>query len=716
MNPASHDPAKDRQLEEILHAYLQAVDAGQAPDRDALLRQHLDCATELTQAYSTQITLDPSGKIILAGDAVTTSNSNLPYEVSAIVRFNPDGTLDTSFNGSGTLTLAANGGNGFYTSIAILSYGKILVAADSNTPDGNPVLVVTGLNSDGSLDTSFGSNGSTSVPDDTSVHAFQTSIAQQTDQSFLVESSGGLFQFNSDGSVGSTFGTNGLVDQGGETGISPAGLAVLGNGEVLVGGTIDSLSNTSTFGLSEFQSNGALDPAFGTNNDGVVDSPAYLTYAASASGLAVESDGSILVDGAINSTAYPSYLLDSISNGQHRLQSPDPTFGPFEFATSNVTLQDNGQIVVVGGFSQPQRNFEGVIRINPNGTPDYAFNTNSAISFQSVFPLSYEVMECMSAAIQPNGDIIVAGVSGTPGQEIALVRLNPDGTLDRTFGTDGLVQSSVGRTSLDVSVVIQTDGDIVVSGALGSTPVVLRYNPDGSLDSSFATGGIVQLPYDGSLDSGGSHLVLQSNGLIVLADPGAIFRLNSGNGSLDSTFGQGGVVYPALDQVNDAILGDDGRIILAGSVFNSTTGSDEFGLERLNSTDGSPDASFGTAGVVTADVGTTYARFSTIALQNGQIIASGITSNGPGNSQIVLARYQEYNPATTLVVSTASTTISGQAQDITVTAEDAFGNVVATLAVRSSSPAATQLQLSPITHVLCRRRRFAHLYSRCYLD
>ena len=54
MNAASHDSARDRQLEEILHAYLQAVDAGQSPDRDALLRQHPEFASELAAFFSNQ--------------------------------------------------------------------------------------------------------------------------------------------------------------------------------------------------------------------------------------------------------------------------------------------------------------------------------------------------------------------------------------------------------------------------------------------------------------------------------------------------------------------------------------------------------------------------------------------------------------------------------------------------------------------------------------
>src|SRR5213078_3530124 len=164
-----------------------------------------------------------------------------------------------------------------------------------------------------------------------------------------------------------------------------------------------------------------------------------------------------------------------------------------------------------------------------------------------------------AVAIQADGKLIVVGTTyqdnDFSSEDFAVARYNPDGTLDKTFGAGGKVQTDFpGLAAVASSVVIQPDGKIVVAG--GAFPLftflgdfkVVRYNPNGSLDTSFGDGGIVTTTFpEGSY---AFALALQSDGKII-----AVGSANSpvnyydfaaarylANGTLDSTFGTGGKV------------------------------------------------------------------------------------------------------------------------------------------------------------------------------
>ena len=93
-----------------------------------------------------------------------------------------------------------------------------------------------------------------------------------------------------------------------------------------------------------------------------------------------------------------------------------------------------------------------------------------------------------AVAVQPDGKIVVAGLAATVAGQItdfALVRYNPDGTLDQSFGNHGIVTTDIGGDDVAVALAIQADGKIVAAGTAGEHIALARYMPDGSLDPTF---------------------------------------------------------------------------------------------------------------------------------------------------------------------------------------------------------------------------------------
>src|SRR5438046_618184 len=128
--------------------------------------------------------------------------------------------------------------------------------------------------------------------------------------------------------------------------------------------------------------------------------------------------------------------------------------------------------------------------------------------------------ETPALALQPDGRIVVAGSSVLVfGFNFALARYNPDGTLDLSFGQGGRVLTSFGRSERARSLALQPDGRIVVAGSSGFDFALARYNPDGSLDSSFGVGGKVTTDFSGTgrFEEEAHAVALQPDGKIVVA-------------------------------------------------------------------------------------------------------------------------------------------------------------------------------------------------------
>ena len=333
----------------------------------------------------------------------------------------------------------------------------------------------------------------------------------------------------------------------------------------------------------------------------------------------------------------------------------DTTFGQNGIVTiadesfaHSVAIQSDGKIVAAVISYGTNRSDFAVVRYNSDGVLDNTFGTKGIVITSVGTANDY----ANSIAIQSDGKIIAAGSSyNGSDNDFAVVRYNSNGSLDNTFGTNGIVITSVGDSSdYATSIAIQSDGKIIAAGSSynGSDNdfAVVRYNSNGSLDNTFGTNGIVTTSIGDSSDYAQS-IAIQSDGNIVAAgnswngsDYGfALIRYNS-NGSLDNTFGTNGIVITSVgdssDYANSIAIQSDGKIITAGYSYNDS--DYDFALARYNS-NGSLDNTFGTNGVVTTDVGAAEYYANSIAIQSdGKIIAAGNSFNG-SNFDIALVRY-----------------------------------------------------------------------------
>ncbi len=224
------------------------------------------------------------------------------------------------------------------------------------------------------------------------------------------------------------------------------------------------------------------------------------------------------------------------------------------------------------------------------------------------------------------------------------------GDLDPAFGSNGIVTTPVGpKTDKAVSVALQSDGKIVVAGysfnGASDDFAVARYNMNGTLDGSFGTGGIVTTSFGAGNDH--AHAVaIDASGNIVVGGytfngtntDFALARYNT-NGTLDSTFGGNGKVSTAVgtgnDEINGLAIDASGNIVVGGQTAVGTF--NEFVVARYTST-GGLDGSFGSGGEVLTDIGAGSDAANSVAIQpDGMILAGGRSNNG--DRDFAIARY-----------------------------------------------------------------------------
>jgi uncharacterized delta-60 repeat protein len=351
----------------------------------------------------------------------------------------------------------------------------------------------------------------------------------------------------------------------------------------------------------------------------------------------------------------------------------DPAFGVggvvmTDFNTSTdianaVALQPDGKLVVAGN-TYTDNDFTNqdfaIARYNVDGSLDASFGTNGRVTTD--FP---NLVAAISAVVvQPDGKIVVAGGAYplfTFTGDFKVARYNPDGSLDTSFGAGGIVTTIFpGDGSFAFALALQSDGKIIAAGTdffdfnpgdMSDTDFALaRYNSDGSLDTSFGNGGIVTTDFLGHEDDVYSVLI-QPDGKIV-----AVGSANSpidfydfaaarylANGTLDTTFGTGGKTRVDfgnndLDIANDAALQPDGKIVAAGTTVFDFGVQEPFALTRFNS-NGTVDTSFGNGGFVLIDFGSFLQSANAVLVQpDGKIIAVGYPNTELDDSDFLLAR------------------------------------------------------------------------------
>jgi uncharacterized delta-60 repeat protein len=352
-------------------------------------------------------------------------------------------------------------------------------------------------------------------------------------------------------------------------------------------------------------------------------------------------------------------LLFVVGSAEAAGGSLDPSFGSDGVATtwlngnsaSALVIQPDGKLVVVGTWTPTGSALPSSIalaRYSPTGVPDPGFGNNGVVTtaLGGLAPGTSAGAE--AAVLQPDGKIVAAGwgpgaAPKTSNSQFTLVRYSPDGSLDTSFGNGGVVTTTLGLIgSTAYSVVLQPDGKIVAGGhvadSAGDLSALVRYLPDGTLDTSFGYGG--SIVFGGGYGGGLTAVALQPDGkILAVGGLEPLTRFNE-DGTRDPSFGAGGVSAAPTAGANALALQPDGKIVVAGGEGAS---GPTFGLVRVNS-DGTADTSFGTGGVVTTQIGSGNATASGVAVQpDGKIVAAGRSASqdtsGNPSQLFTVARY-----------------------------------------------------------------------------
>lgn len=623
-------------------------------------------------AFTTVVQTD--GKIVTAGNSSCFSPGSCQTDFT-IIRYNTNGTLDTSFGIGGKVITDFDSGSSDQTlALALQPDGKIVAAGVTfNGGPTNSDFAIARYNVNGSLDTSFNSNGkivanfgggsddtATGVAIDSSGKIIVVGNTRPTVSSaFLI----GCIRFNPDGSTDSSA----SISYAGSQAFTAAVTIQPWDGRIVIGGTLIN-AGTRDFLIDRLMPDLTLDGTFGGLGDARADFGGNLDTLNAISFDTV--DRSIVAGGVSQNGAGVNMfaLAKFTSTG-----GLDPGFGTagkvlFSVGTiadiaNSVMVRPDRKIVAAGSSSRVSGTDFAVARFLSNGTPDASFGllgqTTTFINNSA---------QAFSGVLQTDGKIILAGrasvtssISST--SAYALSRYGTDGVLDASFGSGGIVTTALGSEDVARKTIIQPDGKIVVAGSTeanrtnGNRDFALaRFNADGTLDPTFGTGGKVTTDFRNGDDAAFS-MAIQADGKIVAAGTSssgikydfALARYNA-DGSLDTTFdGDGKVVIDLLSDnefLYDIAIQSTGDLIVVGeNAILPVIG--DFVVLRVKPV-GVLDTTFGTGGLVLTDFGGgTNDKSLAVALQpDDKIVVAGETSTGSiFSTDFAIARY---NPDGTL--------------------------------------------------------------------
>lgn len=600
------------------------------------------------------VSIQPDNKIVIGGYATVSGIQSF-----ALIRLNTDGSFDNGFDGDGKLTTVIGTTSSLIKAVKIQSDGKIVAVGVSNNSSQHRDTAVARYNADGSLDTSFDTDGIviTDIDDDN-----PTGAEIQSDGKILVGGYIGMansatyydflsIRYNSDGSLDTSYNGNGkVVTTFPLSNDIATSILVQPNGKIVLSGYSDRGTDSDII-LVRNNADGSLDTSF--DSDGIV----TIELGNSAdiiNKIAIQPDGKIVAAGySFGGTFQQPTIARYNSNG-----SLDTSFGNQGSVIApsqpggqiyDVAIQTDGKIVASVSVYGENIAYT-VLRYNSNGSLDESFGVAGTVT------VKVGTMRDIARglAIQMDGKIIVSGFSYDSGGYggASLIRLNSDGSLDANFGVGGKVITTDQNHSGTVSsMALQPDGKIIIAGEgyiqiPGNSNVFFlnRYNSDGSLDSSFGDGGTVYTIFASQGYANANAVAVQSDGKIVAAgysDGSYAFARYNADGTLDDSFdGDGKVVITQANSYNSIyglVIQPNGYIVAATSSQNAGGGYDAAVL-RLKA-DGSLDNNFGNGGKAITPIGDGDSVFLSVLLQpDGKIVGGGYSRNG-ANNDFTLVRY-----------------------------------------------------------------------------
>ncbi len=381
---------------------------------------------------------------------------------------------------------------------------------------------------------------------------------------------------------------------------------------------------------------GSLDTIFGNQGKTILE---VSSMADGQNKVAVQSHNKILVTTSLKIASKIKFHLSrlnedgSIDHGFGDNGSVIVDLGGAEDFVRDLAVQDDDKIIVAGTSGDLSDRDFAIVRFMPDGTLDASFGNSGIVKRNNSTDDMIHAIE-----IQSDGKLVATGVS--EGQ-VCLLRFNTDGTADTGFGSNGLVITSIGIYSTAYALCIQEDGKILSAGQtmdVTADGIIIRYNPNGSLDTSFGSSGTIvinsgendyitsiKVQPDGKIVTGGAYGTYSASGVVL--DFMVLRFLN--NGDVDMQFNGTGKLTidfdSSLDVGNDLLIDDENKILIAG--YSSKDQKFDFALARINS-NGTLDLTFGNGGKVKSDFGSYREIAQGIALyKNNRILVSGQWGN-----------------------------------------------------------------------------------------
>ncbi|MBS1764357.1 MAG: T9SS type A sorting domain-containing protein [Bacteroidetes bacterium] len=405
---------------------------------------------------------------------------------------------------------------------------------------------------------------------------------------------------------------------------------------------VTAMLSLSSVSFAQINLPGTLDSTFGVNGKVMM---AFSSNACMARAVAVQSDGKILVagetyNGTSNQFAVARYLSNGTLDSQFGTGGKTTiSFGSGNSVARSIAVQPNGFIVVSGSYQTPSQTYFAVARLNNNGMPDALFGSSGKVQTSIVpgFNTAYAM------AIQPNdGKIILAGVSFDTlnNGDFALVRYNPNGTIDPYFANGGKVRTSLGTTwdQINTIAIMPGSGKIVVGGRTSNAYALARYDSSGFLDNSFGFNGIStytlfsQSEIINSLYIDNQQRIMVCGSTLIGGNMDAVFMRYLSDGNLDNTFGSNGISSFDLGgiEVISAIAPQDEFIVGAGTA--SSGGTSVFLALRMDTT-GVLDGLYNAAGFnLISFPGSSGANALAVQPWDSYLVATGFYTFGTVNN------------------------------------------------------------------------------------
>lgn len=558
-----------------------------------------------TYAFGYSVFTNPDGKVTATAYVTSQSARNL-----GVVQYNANGVPDAGFDGDGMVVtpVAADDDCGATNAVVRQADGKFIVVAQlTNTMLQASDFVIRRYNTNGTADVGFGTNGRVATTFDTGLNEAQAATVTPEGKIVVVGRStpeGGahaefaLAQYNADGSLDTSFANGGKATEAFEKGNDELKIVLaLPDDKLIAIGTSAYRQSNNTLRkhivLCKYNANGSQDTTFGTSGK------VYSVFGENWNTVitaALQPDGKILVSnmyGLVGQLGYSYEIIRYNADG-----SLDTAFGAegkvsTDFTVTGIAFDAGGKILVSGnGYLEAGNYGYFVNRYTANGTLDTAFDADGKV----FVPFSTLTTEGVTVLLQPDGKIVLSGAASYQDtiMSFAAVRLHANGSVDTSYGTNGVAWAALGDAFIFYRAFMQPDGKLIASGlSLGSYTnfASTRLNIDGMVDTTYGTEGIATSPLFEYRQV--QSIVLQPDGKFLVAlskynQPANsydfVIRRFNPDGTFDDDFsGQYGIAtsfYNGYDEAFSIALQSDYKIILAGSTFNGI--SKDFALARFS--------------------------------------------------------------------------------------------------------------------------------------